>query len=175
MQTSPSRIHVVVSLAVAWLGGCDPGARPAPTGSAASAAAPSAVPAAQAVTRGAITIDDAHDVMKGGTTAYSIPPSTELVVDGSGHVFASVDAAGLGQPNAVHVVHGAAAYYRATFAGKWPIRLNAVSLDAVKGGVFTGFEPGEPYIVAVGAEATGPDGAMKFAPAWTAKVTVTSP
>jgi hypothetical protein len=45
----------------------------------------------------------------------------------------------------------------------------------VKGAAFTGFEAGEPYIVAVGAEDTVSDGAMRFAPAWTAKVTVTPP
>jgi hypothetical protein len=50
--------------------------------------------------------------------------------------------------------------------------LDAASLDAVKGGAFAGFEAGESYLVAVGAEAPAADGAMRFTPFWTAKVAV---
>ncbi len=77
------------------------------------------------------------------------------------------------RPDAVHVMHGSSGYYRATFSGDRVV-LDVASLDAVKGGAFPGFEAGESYLVAVGAEVTAADGAMRFTPFWTAKVNVAS-
>jgi hypothetical protein len=42
----------------------------------------------------------------------------------------------------------------------------------VKRSAFQGFEAGESYTVALGAEITGADGAMRFVPLWTTKVSV---
>jgi hypothetical protein len=119
-----------------------------------------------------ITLDLAHDMITSkDAPAYTIAPSAELVLEIGNHRFATRDA-GSAAPDAVHVVHGSAGYHRATFSGTRVI-LSTASLDPVKGGAFKGFEAGESYLVAVGAEApSAADGAMRFAPLWTAKVNV---
>ncbi len=119
-------------------------------------------------------MDDAHDATRKDGLAYTITPSAELVIELGPLPRPSAAAAVPADPNAVHVVHGAAAYYRATVAGKGPVTLNAASLDAVKGGAFPGFEAGEQYLVAVGTEMPSADGAMRFAPVWTTKVMVSA-
>ena len=174
----PPKYLLVTAFGVAWLTACDPPGDPSakggPTGSPSGAAGPGVGASAQAISRAVITMDDGHDVTKKDGVAYSIPPSKELVLDLGDYRYPALDAAGFGEANAVHVVHGSSGYYRATWAGKGRVTLNAVSLEAVKGGPFEGFEAGEQYIVAVGAEAPAADGALKFAPAWTTKVAVTS-
>jgi hypothetical protein len=146
---------------------CDSPASPADAGaSSASASAPAAV-----VTQALITLDDAHDLMKGGA-GYSIGKASELVIEVGGHVFAAADGGPRGAVDAVHVAHGSAEYYRANWSGGSRITLNQAALDPVKGGPFAGFEPGDPYLVAVGREEPSNDGVMRFAPAWTTTVTV---
>jgi hypothetical protein len=117
-------------------------------------------------------MDTVHDVTrKKDAPAYAIPPSATLVIEVGEYRSPVLDA---GVPDAVHVAHGSSGYYRASFSGK-QAALNAASLDPVKGrDAFPGFEAGESYIIAVGTEAPSADGAMRFAPAWTAKVNVTS-
>jgi hypothetical protein len=165
---APARPLLVAALgAAAALGACDrPEGPPAPPASASAATA-------AAVTRAAITVDGAHDMMtRKEATPYAIAPSSELVLELADFRFPSRDG-GPGAPDAVHVVHGSSGYHRASFSGKRAV-LNAASLDAVKGGAFPGFEAGESYVVAVGVEAPSPDGAMRFMPFWTAKVNVAS-
>jgi hypothetical protein len=123
-----------------------------------------------------IKMDSVHDVMtKKDAPAYAIAPSASLVIEVGEYRFPVRDAAGAGVPDAVHVVHGSSGYYRGSFSTKGAA-LSAASLDPVKGrDAFPGFEGGESYLVAVGTEApSAPDGAMRFAPLWTAKVNVTS-
>lgn len=99
-----------------------------------------------------------------------LAPSSELVLDGEYRI--PTRDAGPAAPDAVHVVHGSSGYHRASFSGK-RITLSTASLDPVKGGAFPGFEAGESYIIAVGAEMPSTrDGAMGFAPFWTTKVNV---
>jgi hypothetical protein len=160
----PSKYAFLAIGAAMSVVGCDraPGdARPAAPASA-SAVAPAAIP------RATLRVDAAHDVMRSKEApAYAIGPAAELVIELGDHPFA-----GAGAPDAIHVAHGSAGYYRASFKGKQAV-LNAGSLDPVKGReAFPGFEAGESYVVAIGSEAAGPDGAMRFAPAWTAKVSV---
>jgi hypothetical protein len=169
IENDPSMMQpraLVVAAALALVG-CDRGA-PAPPSPASAAAAPSAV----APTRATLTLDAAHDVMtKKDAPAYTIPPCAELVLEVGEHRFPIRDAGPLA-PDSVHVVHGASGYHRASFSGHRVV-LSAASLDPVKGGVFPGFEAGESYIVALGAEAPSTrDGAMGFAPLWTAKIDV---
>lgn len=148
---------------------CDdaPSAKGRPPASASATAAP---PAA-AVTRAVITLDAAHDVMtQKDAPAYTIAPSSELVIELAGHRFPARDA-GPASPDVVHVVRGSSGYHRASIVGA-RVTLSTASLDPVKGGPFPGFEAGETYIIAVGAEAPSADGAMRFTPFWTAKVNV---
>ncbi len=148
---------------------CDRPGDAAATGAASASArgATTAAASARAVTRATITMDDAHDLMKNGA-GYVIAPATELVIEiGSHHLR---DAGG--PADAVHVAHRSSEYYRASWAGGARITLNAASLDPVKGGAFSGFEAGEEYLVAIGSEAPSPDGVLRFAPAWTTKITV---
>jgi hypothetical protein len=162
---------VVAFSATVALGACDRGNEPSTGGAPASSASAST---ADATTRAVITVDVAHDMMTiKDATAYVIAPSAELVIEIGEHRFSSRDA-GSQAPDAVHVVHGSSGYHRASFTGTRAV-LNAASLDPVKGGAFRGFEAGESYIVAVGAEApSAADGAMRFLPVWTAKVNVAS-
>jgi hypothetical protein len=173
---TPRRREVWVALAaIACLVACEGPSAPASAGPAGSAPSASSVaPTASPVTRASITMDEAHDMTKKDAVPYSIAPSTELVIELGPLPRPSADAAVPPEPNAVHVAHGPAEYYRATFSGKGPITLNAGSLDAVKGGAFPGFEARESYIIAIGAELPSPEGAMRFAPVWTTKVTVTA-
>jgi hypothetical protein len=166
----PSNDLLVALCAATSLGACDSGG---PSAKGRPSASASAAPAPAAVTRAVITLDTAHDMMtKKDATAYAIAPSSELVIEIGDHRFPGRGDAGTSEPDAVHVAHGSAGYYRASFKGK-RIVLNAGSLDTVKGReAFPGFEAGESYIVAIGAEAPSADGAMRFAPAWTAKVSV---
>jgi hypothetical protein len=117
-------------------------------------------------------MDAAHDMMTvKDATPYTIAPAAELVIEVAGHRLSARDA-GPRVPDAVHVVHGSSGYHRASFSGGRVV-LSTASLDPVKGGPFLGFEAGESYIVAVGAEApSASDGAMRFVPFWTAKVNV---
>src|SRR5262245_59984306 len=170
----PSNDLLVALCAAISLGACDRGGpaaegRPAPSISA--SAAPPRTPAA--VTRPLITIDAAHDVMtRKDAPAYAIAPAPELVIELGDHRFPARADAGTSEPDAVHVAHGTARYYRGSFKGKRVV-LSAASLDAVKGrDAFPGFAAGESYIVAIGAEAPSADGAIRFAPAWTGKVSV---
>ena len=158
---------VVAACATVALGACDrPEAPPVDGGPAPSATA-------SAATRATIRIDAGHDAMTvKDAPAYAIAPSAELAVEMGDYHFPRRDA-GPGAPDAVHVVHGSSGYHRATFSGARVV-LSASSLDAVKGGAFQGFEAGESYLVAVGAEAPSADGALRFTPFWTAKVNVAS-
>src|SRR5690242_11211565 len=101
----PNPILLVTSIVLPCLVACEAGSRPTPTGGTPPASAAAADSSAAPASRATIKIDEAHDSMKNGAP-YSIAPSTELVLDGGGHVFANLDAAGFGQPNSVHVVHG---------------------------------------------------------------------
>jgi hypothetical protein len=162
----PQGLDLVAALGMAVaMCGCDSkeGRSPAALPSASATAA-----AAVAATRSVLVADAAHDVTtKKGAAPYSIPPSSELVLDLQDPRFAATDAGAL----ALHVAHGSVGYYRASITGK-QATLNAVSLDAVKGGAFPGFEAGESYVVAIGPEATAADGALRFAPMWSATVKV---
>jgi len=141
---------------------------PAPSSPAASAGPATT---ASAATRAVIRIDAGHDAMTvKDAPPYVIAPSAELLLDVGQHRFLQRDG-GPATPDAVHVMHGSSGYHRASFSGK-QIVLDTVSLDAVKGGPFPGFEAGESYLVAVGAEAPAADGALRFAPFWTARVNV---
>jgi hypothetical protein len=146
--------------------GCDSKESRSPA--AAPSASATAAAVAVAATRSVLVADAAHDVTKTkGAAPYSISPSSELVLELQDARFAATDAGAL----ALHVAHGSVGYYRATVSGK-QATLNAVSLDAVKGGSFPGFEAGESYVIAIGPEATAADGALRFAPIWSATVKV---
>lgn len=165
----------VVVLSTAFLlCACDDGGAPSAKGgpSPASSASAAAAPSAVAATRAVITLDAAHDVMtKKDAPAYAIAPSAELVLELGEYRFATRDG-GIAAADAVHVVRGSSGYHRASFSGK-RVTLSTASLDPVKGGAFPGFEAGESYIIAVGAEApSASDGAMRFTPLWTTKVNV---
>jgi hypothetical protein len=150
------------------LTGCD--SKPPPTSTAAPAPpTASAAVTAPAITRTTLSADAAHDVTakKGTPSPYSIPPSSEVVLELQDPKFEMADAG----PLAVHVAHGTVGYYRGTVSGK-RATLSTASLDPVKGGPFPGFEVGESYVVAIGPEATAADGAMRFAPIWSASVKV---
>ncbi len=167
---------VMAVCATVALGACDPrdgtsvSGGPAPSASASAGAGTTANAATQAVIR----MDAGHDVMtRKDAPPYAIAPSAELQIEVGEYRFPTRDA-GPGAPDAVHVVQGSSGYHRASFSGNRVV-LSAASLDAVKGGAFQGFEAGESYIVAVGAEApSASDGAMRFTPFWTAKVNVAS-
>lgn len=175
--TWPRRSFPLAVCATLSLGACERGdGRPTGGDPAPSALASSAATPAAATTRAVVTMDAAHDVMsKKDALAYTIAPSTELVIEIGDHPFRTPDAAAIGAPDTVHVARGSSGYYRATFSGK-RIALNAASLDPLKGReAFPGFEAGESYVVAVGVEASSaPDGAMRFTPLWTTKVNVVS-
>jgi hypothetical protein len=160
-------------LATLSLLGCDRPAGPSAEGRPAPSISASA-PAA-AVTRATIAVDGAHDMMtKKDAPPYAIAPSSELVIEIGDHRFVARTDAGASEPDAVHVARGSTGYYRGSFKGKRAV-LNAGSLDPVKGrDAFPGFEAGESYVVAIGAEAPSPDGTMRFVPAWSAKVNVGS-
>jgi hypothetical protein len=161
---------VALSACVA-LAGCDRDDAASAKGATAAPAGPSGAPAAVATTRSVITIDGGHDMMaRKEATPYTIAPSAELVLEVGEHRFTMRDA-GPATPDAMHVAHGSAGYYRGTFSGR-RVALNAASLDAMKGGAFPGFEAGESYIVSVGVEGAGADGAMRFTPLWTTTVNV---
>jgi hypothetical protein len=167
---------VLTVCATVSLSACDRGSGPSAAGGPSPSAPASAavVTAAAATTQAEITMDMVHDVTRmKDAAAYTIPPSATLVIGVGGYVFHGLGSAG--GPDAVHVAHGSSGYYRASFSGK-QATLNAASLDPVKGrDAFPGFEAGESYIIAVGTEApSASDGAMRFAPVWTAKVNVTS-
>jgi hypothetical protein len=168
---------VVTVCAMVSFGACDRGDGPSgPGGPAPSARASSPVPTTAAAAPVVIAVDAAHDIMaKKDAPAYTIAPCSALVIELGEHRFAAPDAAAGAGPDAVHVVHGASGYYRGTFSGK-RVTLSSGSLDPVKGrDAFAGFEPGESYLVAVGTEVpSASDGALRFAPAWTAKVNVAS-
>jgi hypothetical protein len=159
--------RLIPTFAFCILCGCDSKPAPAPT---AAPSPPTAVPA-PAITRTTLLADAAHDVTakKGTPSAYSIPPSSEIVLELQDPKFAAADAG----PLAVHVAHGSTGYYRGTVSGK-QVTLNAGSLDPMKGGAFPGFEAGESYVVAIGPEGTAADGALRFAPVWSATVKVTA-
>jgi hypothetical protein len=166
---------VVTVCAMISFGACDRGdGLSAAGGPASSAPANSLVAPTVAAAQVVIAVDAAHDVMaKKDAPPYPIAPCSALALDFGDHRFAMPDAAGGAGPNAVHVVHGASGYYRGSFSGR-RVTLSAASLDPVKGReAFAGFEAGESYIVAVGTEMPSPsDGALRFAPMWTAKVSV---
>jgi hypothetical protein len=161
MVRSSTCVLLLLGAAMAVVG-CDRG----PAGGLTAAPASASAAARAAITRAALQVDAAHDVMKRkDAPAYAIGPAAELVIDLGDHRFA-------GAPDAIHVARGSTGYYRASFQGKQAV-LNAGSLDTVKGReAFPGFEAGESYVVAIGTEAPGADGAMRFTPAWTAKVSV---
>lgn len=167
---------VMAVCATVVLSACDRQEGPSANGGPASSASPStgAGTTANAATRAVIRMDSGHDVMtRKDASPYVIAPSAELAIEVGEYRFPMRDA-GPGAPDAVHLVHGSSGYHRASFSGNRVV-LNAASLDAVKGGAFAGFEAGESYVVAVGAEAaSASDGAMRFTPFWTAKVNVTS-
>lgn len=166
----PLRTCVVLISASFALCACDGGPASTSTKGAPSA---SATPSASAApTRAVITLDADHDVMtRKDAAAYTIAPSAELVIELAGHRFSTRDG-GSAAPDVVHVAHGSTHYHRASIAGA-RITLSTASLDPVKGGPFPGFEAGESYIIAVGAEApAAADGALRFTPFWTAKVNV---
>jgi hypothetical protein len=166
----PRRLDLIAALGVAallsGLHGCD--SKPPPT-STAPPAPPTASAAPPAITRTTLFADTAHDVTakKGTPSPYSIPPSSEVVLEFQDPKLTAADAGAL----AVHVAHGSTGYYRGTVSGT-RVTLNAASLDPMKGGVFPGFEAGESYVVALGPEATAADGALRFAPIWSATVKV---
>jgi hypothetical protein len=143
--------------------GCDRSADGGTTGAASATVAVSA----PSVTRATITLDDQHDVMKGGV-GYVITPATELSIELSANPFPAANKV----PDVVHVAHGSSEYYRAGWAGGTRITLNAASLDPVKGGPFPGFTRGDDYVIAVGSEAPSPEGVLRFAPVWSTKITV---
>lgn len=153
---------VAAAGAVVLLGACDREAAPTTQ--------PAPAPSATAAKQAAIVMDAAHDVMaQKDAPGYAIAPSAVLVIELGEHRFPAGKA-----PDVVHLAHGSSGYFRASFSGK-RITLSAGSLDPVRGReAFPGFEAGESYLVAVGAEASGADGAMRFSPAWTAKVNVTA-
>ena len=106
---------------------------------------------ASATTRAVIKMDAGHDAMTAkDAPPYAIAPAAELEIEVGEYRFSRRDA-GPAAPDAVHVVHGSSGYHRASFSGNRVV-LSAASLDAVKGGAFQGFEAGESYLVAVGAE-----------------------
>ncbi len=158
--------QIVVVCASIVLGACE--GEPAPRPSASAAAA-----TAQVGTRAVVQVDLNHDDMSlKDAKPYTIAPAAELELELGGYHFTRRDA-GPATPDAVHVVHGSIGYHRASIAGK-RILLNSGSLDAVKGGPFRGFEAGESYYVAVGAEETTADGAMRFTPFWSGRVIVSA-
>jgi hypothetical protein len=169
-----ARQHLVMAIGAAFaLGACDRGDGPPASGGPASSASSSAGAgtAANAPKRAVIKMDTAHDAMSvKDAPPYAIAPSAELEIEVGEYRFRTRDG-GPGAPDAVHVVHGSSGYHRASFSGRQVV-LNVASLDAVKGGAFQGFEAGESYYVAVGAEAAAPDGAMRFTPFWSARVNV---
>lgn len=168
MMRSRSKRAAAIAASLALVA-CDREGGPSTQGGPAPSALPA--PTAAAATRAVITMDASHDMMAvKDAHPYAIAPSAELVVEIGDYHFTARDA---GAPDAVHVAHGSSGYYRASFSGK-QIRLNAASLDTVKGReAFPGFEAGESYLVAVGAEApSASDGALRFKPVWTAKVDV---
>ncbi len=163
---------VALSLGVA-IAGCDRDDAAPGKGATAAPMSPGGAPAPVATTRSVIAIDGGHDMMaRKEATPYTIAPSAELVLEVGAHRF-TTRGAGPATPDAVHVVHGSAGYYRGAFSGE-RFALNVASLDAVKGVAFPGFEAGETYIVSVGIEGTGADGAMRFTPLWTTTVNVTA-
>jgi hypothetical protein len=112
-------------------------------------------------------MDGAHDMMSvKAASPYTIGPAAVLAIEVGDHRFPK------SAPDAVHVAHGSAGYYRGSFKGP-RVELGAATLDPVRGReAFPGFEAGESYVVAVGTEAPSTDGALRFTPAWTATVTV---
>src|SRR5262245_4847774 len=118
---------VALSLALS-LGACDRAGGPSAEGRPAPSISTSAAPAA--VTRAAITVDAAHDVMtRKDAPAYAIAPSSELVIEIGDHRFPAKPDAGAIEPDTVHVARGSTGYYRASFKGKRAV-LNAASLDS---------------------------------------------
>ena len=164
---------VCAAVSLGALGACDRPEGPSTNGGPAPATSTStgAATTAAAVTRAVIRMDPGHDAMTvKDAPSYVIAPAAELDLEVGDYVFPRRDA-GPAAPDAVHVVHGSAGYHRASFSGK-RVALNTGSLDAVKGGPFQGFEAGESYLIAVGAEAPSADGAMRFTPLWTGRVSV---
>ena len=127
-------------------------------------------PLAEAV----INLDDAHDQAAGAQAMYTIPESSALIVDAGGYTIKVPPQLGIEEPNAIHIIHGKAEYYRASWNGRGKIVLDRKTLESLRGPkLFPGFKANGTYVLAIGYERrSGPDQKLNFDALWAGMVEV---